>query len=88
MRTFRKFFGGVVLTLTLTPFTFAGQIDLPKPNPATSPSSVTTNGDISTGVTGQIEIPSAAGDIHTTAPASDSVFEAALNLVRGVLSLF
>lgn len=88
MRTFHKFFGVVVLTLTLTPSTFAGQIDLPKSNPAASPSSVTTDGDISTGVTGQIDIPLAAGVIDTPAPASDSVIEAALNLVRGVLSLF
>lgn len=88
MRILNKFPGVAVLTLTFTLPAFAGQIDLPKTNPAASPPPVTANGDIATCIAGQMDTPKAAGDIHTPVTTSDSVFQAALNLLRGVLALF
>jgi hypothetical protein len=82
MRTLRYFIAASVLLSTLTLSTFAGDMHTgiaPPPNPAPA----TTEGEITTGID---------GDIHTTnseaAIARDSVAGAALGVVQSVLSLF
>jgi hypothetical protein len=76
MRTLRQFFAAVVLVTTLTLPTFAGEITTMGAPPPTN-----TDGDIHTGLT---------GDIHTMGAevVGDSVAEAALSLIQSVLSLF
>lgn len=82
------FFAAVVLTLTLSHSALAGVIHTPVASPPPGSESATAGGEIPNGVAGQMDTPKAAGDIHTTVTTSDSVFEAALNLLRGVLALF
>lgn len=84
MRKLQHFFGAVVLMFMLSLTAAAGVMD----TPIAPPSAVKAEGDIATGIVGQMDTPNAAGDIHTPAPSTDSFIEAALNLVRGVLSLF
>lgn len=83
MKVFRKFFATVVLTLTLTLSTFAGEILMPGAvNPPPPPQS---------SVTGEISFPgaTATGDISMPGVTSlDPVTEAALSLLQSVLSLF
>jgi hypothetical protein len=70
------------LTLALSTIALAGQIDTgiaPTSAPATGQIETPVNGDIETGV---------ADQTSTTAPATDSTVEAALNLLQGVLALF
>lgn len=80
MRNFRHLLSAVMLILALAISTSAGQIEIPRTNPSPVQASTTTEG--------QIDLAVDDGQISTTAPSSDSVIEAALNLVRGVLSLF
>lgn len=75
MKTLRYTFAVSVLVLTLTLPTLAGDMHTGAPQPEPTP--VTTQGEISTGL---------VGDIHTTAP--DAVTDAAVALIQGVLSLF
>ena len=85
----REFFvAAVVLTLALSHSVLAGVMHTPVASPPPNSESATTSGEVSTGVAGQMDAPQVAGIIHNPAADSDSVFEAALNLVRGVLSLF
>ena len=82
MRTLRQVFVALVLTLTLTLPTFAGDISTtvaPPTAPAQGVMSTPVNGDIHTG---------APGDIHTTeASAEVALAEAVVDLVQGVLAL-
>lgn len=80
MKTLRKLTAGTVLTLLFALPVLAGDIHTTVTSQPPAQPSVTTSG--------QIDIPVANGDISTPAATTDSVFEAALNLVRGVLSLF
>ena len=88
MKNIKNLCLAVVFMLSLTLTALAGDISTPiaPPHPVSGPSAV--EGQITTGVTGVMETPRVAGDIHTPAPASASVIQAALNLVRGVLPLF
>jgi len=70
-----------VLVLTLGASAFAGEIQNPVAPP---PPPVTTNGDIHTGVSGEIQTTEAV-----SAPeATDIMTEAALNLLQSLLTLF
>lgn len=80
MRNLRHLLSAAVLMFAMAISTSAGQIEIPRPNPSSVQSSTTAGG--------QIEIPPAAGVIDAPAPTSDSIIGVALNLVRGVLSLF
>jgi hypothetical protein len=80
MKTMRKLTVGAALTLLFTLPVFAGDIHTTVTSQPPTEQSITMNG--------QIEIPVATGDISTPAPTSDSIIQVALNLVRGVLSLF
>jgi hypothetical protein len=82
----KKFCLAFALTVAFALSAYAGDIStgIASAPPRTS---VAANGDISTGIAGQIEIPVANGVISTTAPTSDSVLQAALNLLRGVMAL-
>jgi hypothetical protein len=81
MKTLRQLCVASALTLALTLPAFAGEISTTVASPQPAPA-VTTDGDIETGVAGQIEIGS------SEATAADSVTEIALNLLQSVLSLF
>lgn len=82
MKNLRQFCTTIVLTLTLTVLTFAGDMHTPAPTQPSDPTPATTEGVMSTPV---------AGDIHTTgseeAAAGDSVVADALSLLQSVLSL-
>jgi hypothetical protein len=80
MKTLRQLCVAVVFTLALAISTFAGEIEITKTAPP--PPTATSNGDIQTGVTGQIETGS------SEATAADSATEAMLNLLQSVLTLF
>jgi hypothetical protein len=75
----------VVLTFALTVPAYAGNIstDIAAPPPPPS-SSATTDGNISTGITSQ----TTEGTGETTASASSSITEIAMNLLQSVLVLF
>ncbi|MGB8510739.1 MAG: hypothetical protein WCD76_20375 [Pyrinomonadaceae bacterium] len=80
MKNLRHFCAAFMLTLMFAVSVFAGQIDIPIAPPVTppaSPSSVTTQGQIETGITTNGET-----------PAGSSVTEAALSLLQSVLALF
>jgi hypothetical protein len=78
MKNIRRSCVAAVFALTLTIPTFAGGIDTGIAPPPTAPAHM-TQGGIETTVTGQAE--------ETTA-ATDSVTQAALNILQSVLSLF
>jgi hypothetical protein len=67
----------VVLALTFSVSTLAGDIGMPKAPPPPSSSSETTPGQIGT-----------PGDIYIDFGSSDSVVLTALSLLQGVLSVF
>ena len=81
MKTLRQLCVAVVFTLALAIPAFAGEIEITKTAPPPPPTA-TSNGDIQTGVTGQIETGS------SEATAADSATEIALNLLQSVLALF
>ncbi|HST51674.1 MAG TPA: hypothetical protein VLJ61_06640 [Pyrinomonadaceae bacterium] len=80
MKTLRRLCIAVAFTLALAIPALAGEIQTPFVPPS-QPQTATTNGDIQTGVTGQIETPS--GEVTATGSATN----AALNLIQSVLSL-
>ena len=83
MKTLRRICVASVFTLALTIPAIAGDIETTVTSPPPSNAqTATTNGEISTGVTGQ------AGTGSSEATATDSATEAALNLLHSVLSLF
>ncbi len=81
MKSLRRLSVALVFTFALTLPAFAGEIStgIAPPQPVKT---ATADGDIQTGVTGQIETGS------SEATATDSVAEIALNLLQSVLSLF
>lgn len=84
MKTLRQLCVAGVFALALTTSTFAGEIEIGKTSPPPSQPSqkATVNGQIDTGLTGQIETGS------SEATATDSATEITLNLLQSVLSLF
>jgi hypothetical protein len=83
MKALRQFFGASVLILTLSLSAFAGDMTTGVASPQPTPPSSNAQGDIHTGVT---------GDIHTinvdAEAAGGSVADAAVALIQSVLSLF
>jgi hypothetical protein len=82
MRHLRRIFLASLFTFALVSPALAGQIEIgyqPPPPPAQT---VTANGGIQTGVTGQMDTDSGETTI------ADSATELALNLLQSVLSLF
>jgi FlaG/FlaF family flagellin (archaellin) len=84
MKNLRRLCGAVVFTLALTIPAFAGDIQttVTSPPPSQPSQTATLNGDIQTGVTGQVETGS------SEATASGSATEITLNLLMSVLALF
>lgn len=82
MKSSRRYFGVIVLTLMLATPMFAGDIHTMNPSPPPS-APTTTEGDMHTGVAGDITTGNADAEA-----AGDSVTEAALSLIQSVLSLF
>jgi FlaG/FlaF family flagellin (archaellin) len=82
MKNLRRLCGAVVFTLALTITAFAGDIQttVTSPPPSQPAQTATLNGDIQTGVTGQVETGSSE--------ASGSATEITLNLLLSVLALF
>jgi hypothetical protein len=80
MKALRRLCVASVFTLALTVSAFAGDIQTTVTSPQ-PPQGMTADGEIQTGIAGQIEI----GSSEATA---DSVAEIALNLLQTVLSLF
>lgn len=75
----------VVLTFALMVPAYAGNISTGIADPPPPPSSsATTDGNISTGITSQ----TTEGTGETTASASSSITEIAVNLLQSVLALF
>ena len=87
MRHRGRFIGAIVLALVLHHSAVAGVIHTPAPAPP-PPETVTSGGQITTGVTEPTDTPSVAGVISTPASSADSVVDMALSLVRSVLALF
>ena len=82
MKTLRQLCVALVFTLALTTPALAGDIEtMIVPPPPSQAQTATTNGEIQTGVTGQVETPSGE------ATATGSATNAALNLIQSVLSL-
>jgi hypothetical protein len=81
MRTLRQLFGASILILTLALSALAGEMSTPLTSPQSAPTSSSTEGQVVL-----------AGEITTmNSPentAGDSVTEAALSVLQGVLSLF
>lgn len=84
MKNLRRLCGAVVFTLALTITAFAGDIQttVTSPPPSQPAQTTTLNGDIQTGVTGQVETGS------SEATASGSATEITLNLLLSVPALF
>jgi hypothetical protein len=84
MRNLRQLCVALTVTFALALPAFAGEIQTTvAPPPSTqSAQASTTNSNIETGITGQMDTGS------SEATASDSVSEVALNLLQSVLSLF
>jgi hypothetical protein len=78
MTTLRQLFAAVVLVITLTLPTFAGEITTMGAPPPTN-----TDGDIHTGIAGDMHT-GVSGEIST----GGSVTDAALALIESVLALF
>lgn len=83
MKSSRRHFGVVVLILTLATPIFAGDIHTMNPSQPPPSAPATTEGDIHTGIAGEITTMNA--DAETT---SGSVTDAAVALIQSVLSLF
>ena len=82
MRTLRRLCAALVLTLVLALSAFAGEIDtmfVPPPPPPQQSMTQATEGEIDTGI---------AGEIDTTAAITSPVTDTALNLLQSVLSIF
>ena len=79
MRALRRLCAAFVLTLMLALSAFAGDIQTTVVSQPPPPDQVTTQGDITTGIT---------GEISTGVTATDPVTDIALNLMLSVLSLF
>jgi hypothetical protein len=79
MKNLRRLSGALVFTIALTIPAFAGEMDT---GIAPPPQAATTEGDIQTTVTGQMETDS------SEATVSGSAADIALNLLQNVLSLF
>jgi hypothetical protein len=79
MKNLRRLSGALVFTIVLTIPAFAGEMDT---GIAPPPQAATTEGDIHTTVTGQMD----TGNSEAT--ATGSATEIALNLLQSVLSLF
>ncbi|MGB8508529.1 MAG: hypothetical protein WCD76_08995 [Pyrinomonadaceae bacterium] len=77
MKNLRQLSVAVAFTFALAVPVFAGQIDTPVVPPPSAPAAI-PQGEIHTTITGQAEETS----------ATDSVAQAALNLLQSVLSLF
>ncbi len=71
-----------IVSLSIPAFADGGIETGIAPPPPSNVQTITTDGEISTGVTGQ------AGTGSSEATAADSATEAALNLLQSVLSLF
>jgi hypothetical protein len=83
MKTLRQLCVASVFVFALTIPAFAGEIQTGIAPPPSQPTqTATTEGDIHTGVTGQVE----TGSSEATATGSATV--AVLNLLQSVLSLF
>ena len=80
MNNLRKLCAASVLTVVFTTPAFAGVISTTVAQPDSPPASQTTEGDMTTGV---ISTPNAE-----SVTAGDSVTDAALSLLRSVMSLF
>ena len=83
MKALRQFFVASVLVLTLSLSAFAGDMTTGVTSPQPTSTLPTTQGEITTGVAGEIT----TMDTEAAA-AGDSVTDAALSLLRSVLSLF
>ena len=83
MKTLRQFCVALVFAFSLTVPALAGDIETGiAPPPPSQPQTAKTNGEISTGLTGQDKTGS------SEATATGSATNAALNLIQSVLSLF
>lgn len=82
MRTLRQFLSVIVLTLMLVTAAYAGDMHTTI-TPPPSGTSATTEGDIHTGVAGEITTGNADAEA-----AGGSVADAAMALIQSVLSLF
>ncbi len=84
MKTIRQLCVALTFTLALTIAASAGEMHttVAPPEPATTTSQSTANGEIQTGLTGQEE--TGSGEVSAT----DSATEVALNLLQSVLALF
>jgi hypothetical protein len=82
MKSLRQLCVALVFALALTVPALAGDIETGKPQPPSSQTTATTEGQIETTVAGQIE----TGSSETT--AAGSATEIALNLLQSVLALF
>jgi hypothetical protein len=80
MRNYRNAVAALVLALVFSTSAFAGIIHTDK-----TPPPPTTNGEIHTDATGG-EIPN--GEAVSTPEATDTIMEAALNLLQSLLTLF
>ena len=87
MKTLRRFCAGCVLTLALALAAFAGEMPTGITTPPPPSSQETTQGDMSTTVTGEITT-GIAGDMSAGVTATDSTTDALLNLLQSLLSLF
>jgi hypothetical protein len=82
MRNYRNAVAALVLALVLSTSAFAGEIHT---GVAPPPPPVTTNGEIHTDATGgEIQ----TGEAVSTPEATDTIMEAALNLLQSLLTLF
>jgi hypothetical protein len=81
MKTLRQLCLALVFTFALVLPAFGGEISTTVAPPPTA-HAATTDGEIQTGLTGQIETPS------SEATAGGSAAEVALNLLQSVLALF
>lgn len=80
MKSKRPYFAASLLTFTIAISTFAGDLPTPGATQPPPPSPATEPADDSTGTN---------GDMHTGAASSyDPTLEAAMSLLRSVLSLF
>jgi hypothetical protein len=84
MKTIRQLCVALTFTLALTIVASAGEMHttVAPPEPATTTSQSTANGEIQTGLTGQEE--TGSSEVSATASAT----EIALNLLQSVLALF
>lgn len=86
MKTLRQLCVASVFVFALAIPAFAGEIQtgVASPQPAPTTGQAAANGEIQTGLTGQIETTGSVSE----ATAIDSATQAALNLIQTVLALF